>query len=110
MDIAKYKAKYKEVSPACLPLVLVTCLFVFCLSCASLDKDVSSGKNIGVRWELATNFTDAPNVFEARFTLKNKSTFDLDSKNWALFFNMAPRPILQNKVLQKAIVEHINGD
>ncbi len=48
--------------------------------------------------------------FEARFVLKNGSDITLDGKNWALFWNMAPRPIHTNKTPQPAVVEHINGD
>lgn len=94
---------------------LTTCvyfcsLFLVCVACASLDKDLPSGKDLAVRWELVTNFTEQPNVFEARFTIINNSQSDLLGNHWALFFNMAPRPILENKVPQPATVQHINGD
>lgn len=82
--------------------------FIF-LGCAPADKEKSSGKNISVQWELVSNFIDQPNAFEAKFTLKNNSNFDLTDKNWALFFNIAPRPILENKTPQPASVNHING-
>ncbi|MEX2234151.1 MAG: family 20 glycosylhydrolase [Cyclobacteriaceae bacterium] len=85
-------------------------LLLFCLACVSPEKENSSAKNISVRWEIVSNLIDTPNAFEARFTLKNHGTFDLDDKNWALFFNIAPRPILENKVPQPATVRHINGD
>jgi hypothetical protein len=35
-------------------------------------------------------------------SLRNNSDLDLTDKNWALFFNMAPRPILENKTRQPA--------
>src|SRR5687768_17857915 len=70
-------------------------LFFLCIGCASLEKDVPPGKDLAIRWELITNLTDQPNVFEARFTIINSSQSDLQGQNWALFFNMAPRPILE---------------
>lgn len=84
--------------------------FVLCFGCASFDKGLPSGKDLAVRWELVTNFTDTPNVFEARFTIVNNSESDLQGKKWALFFNMAPRPIMENRSAQPATVQHINGD
>ena len=66
--------------------------------------------NVAVSWQLVTNFTERPNVFEARFNLKNEEDFALSDTNWALFFNMAPRPIVENPTQQVARVEHINGD
>lgn len=83
-------------------------LALLCASCGPRE-DVASG-SIAVQWELVTNFTDVPNVFEAKFTLRNNGTFDLTGKNWALFFNMAPRPILENVSPQPGEVKHINGD
>jgi hexosaminidase len=75
-----------------------------------VDKQATSKCNISVQWELVSNFIDQPNAFEAKFTLENKSEFELTDKNWALFYNMAPRPILENKIQQPARVHHINGD
>lgn len=66
--------------------------------------------DLAVSWELISNFTDAPNGFEARFTLRNQSGTTLTDSNWTLFFNMSPRPILPNKNSQPASVQHINGD
>jgi hexosaminidase len=72
--------------------------------------DYSSAGRIAVQWELITNFTDSKNTFAAKFTIGNKSDINLTGRNWALFFNMAPRPILENSSPQPARVEHINGD
>lgn len=88
-------------------------LFLFCLiifGCNTADKESATGENISVQWELVSNFIDEPNAFEAKFTLVNKGASDLKDKNWALFFNMAPRPILESKTPQPARVHHINGD
>lgn len=79
--------------------------------CSSSDKKAEHRfANVAVRWELVTNFTDRPDVFEAKFTLTNNTDFTLTESNWALFFNMAPRPIVENKTPQPATVHHINGD
>lgn len=75
--------------------------------CKSSEKE--AGK-IAVSWELVSNFTDVEGDFEARFILKNHGESALTDKNWALFFNMSPRPILASKTPQPATVQHINGD
>jgi hexosaminidase len=85
-------------------------LLVLLSSCNKDVDDFATGDKIAVRWELVTNFTDEKGVFDARFVLKNNSDIDLTDKNWALFFNMAPRPILENKTPQAADIQHINGD
>ena len=84
----------------------------FLILIASCKKEINfaAGDKIAVQWELVTNFTDEKGVFDARFILKNNSDLDLTDKNWALFFNMAPRPILENKTRQPADIQHINGD
>lgn len=79
-------------------------------ACSSTDTDRGPQRGVGVKWELVTNFLETPNTFEARFTLENNSSIALTDENWALFFNMAPRPILPDKSLQPANVHHINGD
>ncbi|MGA0555243.1 family 20 glycosylhydrolase [Larkinella sp. VNQ87] len=70
----------------------------------------NEAKEITVTWELVSNFTDTENGFEARFNLVNNGDLALDDKNWALFFNMSPRPILAAKTPQPGTVQHINGD
>lgn len=90
-------------------LILVGVFVVLIQSCANKD-DFSSGNKIAIHWEILTNFTDQKDVFNGRFTITNNSKFSLSDKNWALFFNMAPRPILRNKSTQPAMVKHINGD
>ncbi|HMG94575.1 MAG TPA: carbohydate-binding domain-containing protein, partial [Chryseolinea sp.] len=90
-----------------LPAIL---LFLIVVASCKKEIDYTTGDKIAVQWELVTNFTDEKGVFDARFVLKNNSEMDLTDKNWALFFNMAPRPILVNKTRQPADVQHINGD
>ncbi len=91
--------------------LLLMSLFTLFFACSQQNEtDYTSAKNIAVQWELLTNFVDANNTFEARFTLENKSDFTLNASNWTLFFNMAPRPIQENKSPQPASLQHINGD
>ena len=71
--------------------------------------DYSSAKNIILQWELVTNFTEVPGGFDAKFVLDNQGDFELKD-NWKLFFNIAPRPIIEYPTPQKAHIEHINGD
>ena len=82
------------------------------LNGCSAQKEVAfeGADQISVHWGLITNFAADDNTFEAVFTLKNHSKFSLSPSSWALFFNMAPRPILENKTPQPATVQHINGD
>jgi len=84
--------------------------FVVITGCVSREDRYSSAPMIAVRWQLVTNFTDEAEVFEAKFDLVNNSAIHLGAANWALFFNMAPRKILENKIPERAHLEHINGD
>ncbi|GAB2769144.1 family 20 glycosylhydrolase [Rhabdobacter roseus] len=70
----------------------------------------ASDSPIAVSWKLLSNFTDTEEGFRAQFELINKSNKPLEGTRWALFFNMAPRPILPNKTPQPATVQHLNGD
>jgi|694.fasta_scaffold00176_31 hexosaminidase len=65
---------------------------------------------VRVSWELVTNFTQTPDVFEARFMLHHAGQQPLGDSGWGLYFNMAPRPIRQHPIAQMATVEHLNGD
>ena len=89
-------------------LYLLTFVIVSCSKSGKISKE--QAEKIGVSWKLISNFVEPQGSFEAKFTLKNGSDFALDSTNWALFFNMSPRPIHSNKTPQPAIIEHINGD
>lgn len=80
------------------------------MSCGQKNNEYPKPDEIRVTWELVTNFTEVDGVFEAKFTLENNSTFELTNSNWTLFFNIAPRPIIDHPKPQLAIVKHINGD
>lgn len=71
--------------------------------------DFSSGKRIAVRWTLQSNFDATGDNFTAHFTLINKSNFNLTERNWNLYFNVAPRTVINPKE-SKAAIEQINGD
>jgi hexosaminidase len=91
--------------------VLLLLLLSWVNGCRQADKaGIDEGLQLAVSWELVSNFTDIKDGFEARFTLTNKSDLPLTDTNWALFFNMSPRPILPAKIPQPATVQHINGD
>ncbi|MCC5927754.1 MAG: carbohydate-binding domain-containing protein [Cyclobacteriaceae bacterium] len=67
--------------------------------------------DIHIAWELVSNFQDNPDAFEARFILENQSAdFTLTNRKWTLFFNIAPRPIIDHTQPQPAFLTHINGD
>ncbi len=87
-------------------------LFVisFAISCSHRNVEYPNPDEIEVSWELVTNFTGEKDVFEAEFTMVNNSRFTLTDSNWALFFNIAPRPIVETPERQPALVQHINGD
>lgn len=89
---------------------VVTAIICIVLSGCSKDGNFDSADKIAVNWALLTNFTDEKGVFEAQFTIINNSDIVLTDKNWDLFFNMAPRPILPNTETQPADLHHINGD
>lgn len=93
----------------------VTVFFAFCLHFCIVDQrvhasDTVTDSPIGVEWELVTNFTNVPNGFEARFLLTNSGSSALMDHGWGLYFNMAPRPIIEHPQSQPARVHHINGD
>ncbi|GAB3168743.1 family 20 glycosylhydrolase [Telluribacter humicola] len=65
---------------------------------------------MSVTWELVSNLTQKNDEFEAMFVMTNNSKLTLGDENWALFFNMAPRPIVAHSNPQPASIQHINGD
>lgn len=93
-----------------LTFLIALCL-VWLTGCqSSKTHSPVEAQKIAVSWELVSNFTPVETGFQARFTLKNESDFPLTDSNWALFFNMSPRPILPAKTQPQATVQHINGD
>lgn len=92
-------------------LLFIASVLVLLSACKQPGKvSKEQAEKISVSWKLVSNFIEPEGSFEAKFTLKNGSDFTLDGKNWALFFNMSPRPIQSNKKPQPAVIEHINGD
>ena len=89
--------------------ILGLLFLVLFANCSTTEMDYSSANDIDIKWELLTNFAEVPGVFDARFVFENKSGIDL-SDNWKLFFNIAPREIIDSPEPQMAAVEHINGD
>ncbi len=89
-------------------LIFFSCflLLVTLFSCVRNDEN----PDIKVHWKHFTNFTDEPGVFESSFILYHQNGFSLDGSNWALFFNMAPRTIVETNTPQPASIEHLNGD
>jgi hexosaminidase len=83
---------------------------IIVIGCGSPREKRDASRDIAVRWELVTNFTEKPNVFEAKFELINNGDISLTNKNWTLFFNMAPRQLLNPETPQPANLQHINGD
>ena len=88
---------------------IMLAITLFLSNCKSTTKDYSSAKNIDIKWEPITNFTNVEGTYDAKFTIENLSDFDLKN-NWKLFFSMYPRSIATSPSPQPARVEHINGD
>src|SRR5688572_22463990 len=91
-------------------ITLLMAFVLIVIGCSSPQEKQIASENIAVRWTLVTNFTDKPDVFEAKFELINNSDQALTNKNWTLFFNMAPRQLLTPEIPQSATLHHINGD
>ncbi|GAB3961573.1 family 20 glycosylhydrolase [Spirosoma harenae] len=89
---------------------ILALLFFVGIGCQRTDKESGEKSQVAVSWELVSNFTSVKDGFEARFTLTNHGDKELTDANWALFFNMSPRPILPAKNPQPGTVQHINGD
>ena len=54
-------------------IISLLALVIIAFGCSSHRKRSQPSESIAVRWELITNFTDKPNVFEAKFELINNS-------------------------------------
>jgi hexosaminidase len=81
------------------------------ISCKSTQNgEFDQAGKVAISWELVSNFVGPKDTFEAKFYLKNNGTLTLNDRDWALFFNMAPRPLTGHPTPQPATLEHINGD
>lgn len=86
--------------------------FIFFISCNQQTNDTKKSDTaaIGMKWELVNNFTEPVQSYTARIQLINKNEHLLTDKNWAIFFSIAPSPILPPDSPQPASLEHLNGD
>ncbi len=92
-----------------LPLfIIVTLVFLGCSPKGNVSE--TEAQKISVSWKVISNFIEPEGSFSAKFDLKNNSNITLNGKNWALYFNMSPRPIAPNKSPEPATINHINGD
>lgn len=92
-------------------IACVWVIFLMLQGCKSSPQgDFDQASKIAVSWELVSNFVGPNDAFEARFYLKNNGTLTLGDSSWALFFNMAPRPLTPSPTAQPASLEHLNGD
>lgn len=81
------------------------------IGCKSIQNgEFDQAGKVAISWELVSNFVGPKDTFEAKFYLKNNGTLTLNDRDWALFFNMAPRPLTRHPAPQPATLEHINGD
>ncbi|WP_247236726.1 family 20 glycosylhydrolase [Telluribacter sp. SYSU D00476] len=90
------------------PLILLMMGLIGCLSSGKTATETEP--HVSVTWELVSNLTQKKDEFEAKFVMTNNSKLTLTEENWALFFNMAPRPIVAHSKPQPASIQHINGD
>ena len=90
-------------------LIIFSSITLLVTNCTQSTMDYSSAKNIDIKWELISNFTDVDGAFDAKFIFNNTSDIEL-TNNWKLFFNINARPIIESPSPQPGIVEHINGD
>ncbi|MBX2926002.1 MAG: carbohydate-binding domain-containing protein [Chitinophagaceae bacterium] len=92
-------------------LFIPFCFIAVFQSCNSEKGQVAENATtkLAVKWELVTNFPDTGTGYTARFRLINHDSRELTDKNWALFFSIAPSPVIKTP-LQRATLEHLNGD
>ncbi|MBN1952210.1 MAG: carbohydate-binding domain-containing protein [Bacteroidales bacterium] len=90
-----------------LNLILLSLLF---FAQNSYGRTPADPVSLSISWELMYNFSPGSDHALAHFTLVNKGKTVLNSQNWILYFNMAPRRIIPAGGDQKADVVHINGD
>lgn len=85
-----------------LPLLLLA-VFIGCSSTEDTEQ-----LDLSVTWNLETNHEAGGH--RATWTIKNNSDLTLTDDNWALYWNMAPRDILQESISAPVTMRWINGD
>jgi hexosaminidase len=67
-----------------------------------------SGDQLVVNWKVISNeYSDQPAV-KAQFTIENKSNFNMNASNWAMFYNQSPRKIIS--CTGNVTIDRISGD
>lgn len=79
-------------------------------SCQWQSKNTDMKLPIAIEWEVLSNTDqDEPSAL-MRFQVTNNSTIELNSKNWAMYFNQPPRSVLPGTDTATAKVSRIKGD
>ena len=64
-----------------------------------------------ISWEVISNtYYEPESRVKAKFTIENQSRLELNDKNWIMYFNQAPRSLINDGTSSGARVERINGD
>ena len=89
-------------------LILTTFVFISFYACTS---DSGGIPHLTVKWQLVENFEeDGSSRHLTVFEIINNSSFQLDDKNWGLYWSQSPRPVVSVNPESKVAVRHINGD
>jgi len=89
--------------------VLYSLIFLTFVSCKKSDSN--SNFDIGVSWELITNFaSEKEPIFTSVFSLNNQGSFDLNDENWKMYFSIAPRKIIDSSITAKVKIKCLGGD
>ncbi|OOG73671.1 family 20 glycosylhydrolase [Algoriphagus sp. A40] len=90
---------------------LCLCLFasISLLSCSrNSEVNFDSLSDLAVKWRIVENTLQ--DTCRAEFTFINNGQSDVNSGNWALYFNQATLRIGQLPDSLNGVVEHVNGD
>lgn len=91
-------------------LTVLTILIGFAFFVSCKGTKLPGNNDIAIEWEVISNQFSENTGVKARFIIENKSRFTLDSTNWTLYFNQAPRTVNNTHEGSKVQVERINGD
>ena len=90
--------------------LIINFLMLFLLFFCRSEQKSNLSEQISVEWKLIANYQHGRNGALACFTIRNGSRISLNSSDWILYFNMAPRTLLPADDIVKADIMHINGD